>query len=348
VRLPIDISTISAFQGDFPMRHPFGRSWPLPLTLMLSLLISGVAMAQYQVTNLTSNQKGKAKHFDPHLVNGWGLTYAPNGPIFVADTGTGLATSYNAKGVPQKTVVTIPSASGMGLGSPTGIVYNGSKEFLTGGAPAMFLFSTLDGTISGWSPANGNQAIILVNNAGSGASYNGLAITTKKSGNFIYAPDFTNNRVDVYDGKFEFVTSLIDKTVPTGFVPLNVQDVGGKIYVAYANADAGKGNGFIDIFKENGVFIKRFAHGKPLNQPYYFAVAPKNFGPLSHTLLICNNTDSGTINAFNQKTGKFVGTVKDAKGKPIVIDQIWGIDFGGGKAINGKKNQLFFAAGPKA
>ena len=327
------------------MQNLFGTA-ARTASLVFLLAFSGVATAQYKLTNLTSNQKGKAKHFDPNLVNGWGLTFAPDGPIFVADTGTGLATAYNAVGVPQKTVVTVPSASGTGLGSPTGIVYNASQEFRAGGAPAMFLFGTLDGTISGWSPANGKKAIILVNNSGSGASYNGLAITSKKSGNFVFAPDFTNNRVDVYNGKLKFVTSLVDQTIPADFVPMNVQDIGGKIYVAYANADASQGNGFIDIFQENGAFVKRFAQGKPLNQPYYFAVAPKNFGPLSNTLLISNNTDSGTINGFNLKTGKFVGTIKNAAGKPIKIDQIWGIDFGGGKVINGKKNQLFFAAGP--
>jgi uncharacterized protein (TIGR03118 family) len=209
-----------------------------------------------------------------------------------------------------------------------------------------FLFR-LDGTISGWSPANGTQAVIAVNNSGSRALYNGLGITSKASGNFLYAPDFTNNRVDVYDGNFKFVTSLVDSRVPSGFVPFNVQDMGGKIYVAYAAMNPANGGGYIDIFREDGTLVRRFTHGKPLNQPYYFAVAPKNFGPLSNTLLISNNvTNNGTINGFNLKTGKFVGTIKDAAGKPIKIDQLWGIDFGGGNVINGKKHQLFFAAGP--
>ena len=102
-----------------------------------------------------------------------------------------------------------------------------------------------------------------------------------------------------------------------------------------------------DIFKEDGTFVKRFTHGNPLNQPWGFAVAPNDFGPLSNTLLISNNvTNDGTINGFNLKTGKFAGTIKDAAGKPIKIDQLWGINFGGGSPANGEKNQLFFAAGP--
>jgi uncharacterized protein (TIGR03118 family) len=92
--------------------------------------------------------------------------------------------------------------------------------------------------------------------------------------------------------------------------------------------------------------VKQLTHGGPLNQPWGFAVAPKNFGPLSNALLISNNTNTGTINGFNLKTGKFVGTVKNSAGKPIKINQLWGIEFGGGSANNGKTNQLFFTAGP--
>jgi hypothetical protein len=139
--------------------------------------VSCAGPAQYQLTRLTSNQKGQAEHLDPNLVNGWGLTIAANLPIFITDTGNGLVTSYNAEGVPLKQIITVPSASGEGPGVPAGIVFNGSKEFKTAGAPAMFLFGTLDGTISGWSPANGNQAIVLVDNSRANASYNGLAIT---------------------------------------------------------------------------------------------------------------------------------------------------------------------------
>jgi uncharacterized protein (TIGR03118 family) len=128
-------------------------------------------------------------------------------------------------------------------------------------------------------------------------------------------------------------------------VVFNVQDVGGQLYVSYVSASGG-GGGYIDIFKEDGTLVKRFAHGKPLNQPWGFALAPKNFGPLSNTLLIGNNTNASTINGFNLKTGKFVGTILNAAKKPIKIDQLWGLEFGGGTTSNGKTNQLFFTAGP--
>ena len=108
----------------------------------------------------------------------------------------------------------------------------------------------------------------------------------------------------------------------------------------------GQPGGFIDIFQEDGTFVRQLAQGKPLSNPWGLTVAPKNFGKLSNTLLVSNNTSHGTINAFNLSTGKFVGTVKDTNGKNIVIDELWGIEFGGGTAANGRANQLFFTAGP--
>jgi uncharacterized protein (TIGR03118 family) len=105
-------------------------------------------------------------------------------------------------------------------------------------------------------------------------------------------------------------------------------------------------NGFIDIFSETGAFVKRFAHGTPLNQPWGMALAPANFGPFSSALLVGNNLPGGTINAFNLQTGQFMGTLKDPSGKAIEIDQLWGLEFGGDTAANGMLNQLFYTAGP--
>jgi uncharacterized protein (TIGR03118 family) len=326
------------------MHRLYARTTVVTLALVL-MIVSGTALAQYKSTALTSNQTGKAKHTDSLLVNAWGLAYAPGAPFWVSDEGNGWSTLYNGVGVPQSLQVIIPPASGNGSGSPTGIVYNGSTEFQIDSWTSLFLFATLDGTISGWSHFEPSQSLIAVNNSGSQASYTGLAITSKSSGNFIYAADSANNKVDVYNGSFGFVKSFTDSTIPKGFVVFGIQDIGGQLYVSYVSAKGAKG-GYIDIFGEDGTFVKRFAHGKPLNQPWGFAVAPKNFGPLSNTLLISNNTNTGTINGFNLKTGKLVGTIKDSKGKPISIDQLWGIEFGGGTSANGKTNQLFYTAGP--
>lgn len=308
--------------------------------------ISNLAAAQYQLTNLDSNQIGAARHIDPLQVNGWGLAFFPGGPFWVSDQGSGWSTLYDGKGIKQGLEVLIPSATGAGTGQPTGIVFNGSSEFQVQGWTAFFVFATLDGTISGWAPqSNPNAAIIAVNNSASGAVYTGLAITSKPSGNFLYAADVANNKVDMFDGSFNLVKSFTDKTLPPGFTPFGIQDIGGSLFVSFASISGGPG-GFIDIFSEDGKFVRQFAQGKPLSQPWGFAMAPKNFGKLSNTLLISNNTNTGTINAFDVTTGKFVGTVRDMTGKDIVIDQLWAIEFGGGTAKDGRTNQLFFTAGP--
>ena len=309
------------------------------------LLTSGISLAQYKKTNLVSNLSKGAKHQDTQLQNAWGLAYGPGAPFWISDEYSGLSTLYDGTGVKQNLVVTIPTASGTGVGSPTGMVFNGSQQFKIMNWVSAFIFVTLDGTISGWSHFAPNNALIGVNNSGSGASYTGLAITNKPSGNMIYAADFNNNKVDVYDGNFKFVTSFTDHNLPAGFAPANLQDINGQLYVAFADTAGGAG-GYVDIFTENGTFVKTLIQGAPLNQPWGIAPAPSNFGPLSNTLLIANNTNTGTINGFDLSTGALVGTVKNKLGKPIKINQLWGIEFGGGTPANGKTNQLFYTAGP--
>jgi uncharacterized protein (TIGR03118 family) len=305
-------------------------------------VLSGLASAQYAATTLVSSTGKKP---DKQLVNPWGLAYAPGGYFWLGDEGSGLSTLYDGKGDKQSTVVTVPSGSGKGLGSPTGIVYNGSSEFQIDNWTSAFLFATLDGTISGWSHFDPSDALIGVNNSASGAMYTGLAITSHASGNMIYAADFAKNKVDVYNGTFKFVMSFTDTKLPTGFAPFGIQDIDGQVYVAFA-AQNGTTGGYIDIFEENGTFVKTLIKGKPLNQPWGFAVAPSNFGALSGTLLISNNTNSGTINGFNLTTGALVGTITNAEDKPIHINQLWGIEFGGGSTANGDTNQLYYTAGP--
>jgi hypothetical protein len=168
-------------------------------------LVSGTAMAvcgqSYEATTLVKNT---GKTGDKQLINPWGLAASPSSPFWLSDEGTGLSTLYTGTGAKQSLVVTIPTAAGTGVGTPTGIVYNGSTEFQIDTWTSAFLFATLDGTISGWSHFDPNNALIGVKNSSSGAVYTGLAITSHSSGNFLYAADVANNKVDVYDGKFKF------------------------------------------------------------------------------------------------------------------------------------------------
>ena len=334
------------------MQRLLGRILTLTAGLGLALVFaSSTALAQfthYNATALVSNQSGKAKQPDPLLVNAWGLAYAPGNPFWISDEGSGWSTLYDSLGNPQSLQVVIPSANGTSAGSPTGIVWNPSgTDFPVQGWASIFLFATLDGTISGWSPiSNFGQAIIAVNNSGSNASYTGLAVTNKTSGNSLFAADINNNKVDIYDANFNFISSFTDINAPAGYAPFGIQDINGQLYVAFAPASGAPG-GFVDIFTEDGTFVKHLIKGSPLNQPWGIALAPANFGPLSNTLLVSNNINNrGTINGFNPTTGAFVGTLMNFAGRPIYIDQLWGIAFGGGTTANGQTNQLFFTAGP--
>ncbi len=328
------------------------------------MFLSSAAWAQYRLSNLDSNQVGAAIHTDPLLVNAWGLVHAPGSPWWVSDNNSGWATLYQGNGtIVSALKVLIPTGGENGPGSPTGTVWSAStsNEFEVGGGPwpSVFLFAALDGTISGWAPtASFNDAIVApLNPAPKGAVFTGLAITNKASGNFLYAADTANGAVDVYDGNFNLVTTAtanfaaeIGSAIPAGFTPFGIRDINGEVYVTFASSTGGSG-GFVEKFKEDGTPVTPghpLLSGGPLNQPWGIASASRNFGQFSNTLLISNNTNSGTINAFDAATGQFVGIMKDKNGKAIVIDQLWGIDFGDGLkgTKNGGTNEMFFTAGP--
>jgi uncharacterized protein (TIGR03118 family) len=302
-------------------------------------MISNSAFAQYTVTNLVSDLPGKAQHQDTSLINAWGISYAPGGYFWVSDNGTGLSTLYNSTGLKQALVVTIPSSSGSGTGSPTGQAYNGTTDFVVSqnghSGAAQFIFATFDGTISGWNPGvNANTAVIAVNNTG--AWYTGLTMGVSNSANFLFAADNLNGKVDIYDGTFKLVSSFTDTSLPAGSAPYNVRNINGQLYVTFTNSTGG---GVVDIFDTAGNKIKTLISGGNLHSPWGLAMAPANFGKASNTLLVGNLGD-GFINAFNPSTGKLVG--KSA----ISFPDLWSLIYGDGRGFNGKTNQLFLTSGP--
>jgi uncharacterized protein (TIGR03118 family) len=323
------------------VQNKMGRIITFSALLVVALaMISGSAFAQYTLTNLVSDQPGKAQHQDTSLVNAWGISYAPGGYFWVSDNGTGLSTLYSSMGLKQTLVVKIP-ASGTGIGSPTGQVYNGTPDFVVtqnghSGA-AQFIFDTEDGTISGWAPGvNATTAVIAVNNTG--ASYTGLAIGVSNSANFIYAADNRNNKVDIYDKNFQLVKSFTDTSLPTGSAPYNVRNINGQLYVTFTNAIGG---GVVDIFDTAGNKIKTLVSGGKLHSPWGVALAPVNFGPASKSLLVGNLGD-GFIHAYNPSTGALLGQ------SGVSIPGLWALIFGDGLGFNGKTNQLFLTSGPNA
>ena len=299
---------------------------------------------QFKVGKLVGDIAGSAAQTDARLVNAWGIAFNPTGFVWVANNGSSTSTLYDGNGVPQTLVVSTPPA-------PTGIVYNGSSDFRA----SPFIFATESGKIAAWSPTvDRNNAVTVVDGAVAQAVYKGLAIATWNNANYLYAADFHNNRIDVFDAGFNKVAlggAFRDAALPANYAPFGIQAIGDRIYVAYAQREsggddevAGAGLGAIDVFDTAGNLVKQLAMGGALNAPWGMALAPSDFGSFSGKLLVGNFGD-GKINAYDAASGAMAGTLSGADGNAIVIDGLWGIAFGPG--VNSQPtNTLFFGAGP--
>jgi uncharacterized protein (TIGR03118 family) len=310
------------------------------LTVMASAVIVGAAsvvsadpLGYFQV-NLTSDILGLAPNFDPNLKNPWGMSFSATSPFWVSDQVTGVATLYNALGVPNALVVTTPPSPG---GGPTGQVFVGGQGFAmkNNGGNATFVFATLDGAIDAWN--GGTSAVQQVGTPG--AVYTGLAV----AGSNLYAADTAGNKIDVFNNTFSPTSvsgSFVDPNVPAGFTPYNIQTINGKLYVEYALED--QPGGFIGVFDTNGNFLQHISDSH-LDSPWGITMAPLAFGQFGGALLI-GNEGNGMINAFDPITGMFLGTLSDANGHPIVNEGLWAIGF---RAPGGTfdPNALYFFAG---
>jgi uncharacterized protein (TIGR03118 family) len=319
---------------------------------------AGVARGSFHQTNLVSDVPGLAAITDPNLVNAWGLSSSPSSPIWVANNGTGTSTLYNTADQKVPLTVSIPNPEGEN-GTPTGTVFNTStspNDFVvtngTAHGPSRFLFATEDGTILGWNPAvKPTTAVIAVDNSGS-AIYKGLTNGTVGTTNYLYASNFHQGTVDVWDGSWtaqHWAGAFTDPNLPAHFAPFGIQNIGGWIYVSYAMQDAAgedevdaPGLGYVDVYTTAGAFVRRLASGRTLNAPWGLSQAPANFGNFHNTILVGNFGD-GRINAYTPD-GRFKGQLKSETNAPIQIDGLWGLRVGNG-GQGGTVDALYFAAG---
>ena len=305
----------------------------------------------YGQNNLTSDLPGVAPNQDTNLVNPWGIAFGAGSPVWISDNGTGLSTLYNGSGqafpVGSPLVVTVPPPNGgTPPSAPTGVIANPTGDF--GGSH--FIFATEDGTISAWS--GGTSAALEVDNSPSGAIYKGLAMGNNGA-NLLYAANFNSGNIDVFNASFAPTTvpgGFTDPTLPAGYAPFDIANIGGLLYVTYAQQDAdkhddvaGPGNGYVDVYNTNGVLQHRLISNGPLNSPWGMTLAPGSFGPFSNDLLVGNFGD-GKINAFDPTTGALLGTLENTLGQPIVNQGLWGLAFGDG-AHGFDPNTLYFTAG---
>ena len=329
------------------------RSTLAAAVLLVTLAAAAPASARsapdaYTVHPLVSNLAGAADHMDPNLVNAWGLSAGPSTPWWVADNGSDLSTLYNAAGTPLPLVVSVP-------GAPTGTVFNGTSGFPVAGNPAAFIFDTEGGTILGWN--GGGAATVEADNSPQGAVFKGLAIADSPAGTRIYATDFHNGVVDVFNSAWQPVShaGFVDPSLPRHFAPFGIQAIGDRIFVTYAKQQAGsddeahgQGLGLVDVFDPSGHLRARVAQFGHLNAPWGIAQAPRDFGRFGGDLLVGNFGD-GRITAYREAITAFRARGSAARaigppaghrwplGAPVRARQ---------RANNGPADTLFFTAGP--
>jgi len=316
-------------------------------------------------TNLVSDGFVPAPTIDPNLINPWGIAHSTTSPFWVSDNGMGVTTIYTGAGTLVKVAghdaITIATPPGQtSPASPTGDVFNTAGtgfNISSGGVTgsSVFIFATEDGTISGWNPnVNSGSSILAVDNSqgGTGAVYKGLAIGQTEDGTFLFAANFRNGTVDVFDQNFKQVDSFTDPKVPAGYAPFNMQVLDDHLFVTFALQDPtkhddvpGVGHGFVDEFDLQGHMLHRVASGGVLDSPWGLAIAPPGFGEFANDLLVGNFGD-GTINVFNPKNDHFLGKLEDANGAPITIFDLWALVPGTGSA-GSDPNKIYFTAGVK-
>ncbi len=353
------------------------------LGLFAVLLPVGALAQHYKQTNLVSDIMGMAPVHDQNLVNPWGLTRSPTGsPWWVSNNNSGTSTLYSGTGqiipINGTGTVTIPPPKNAAPGTqatPTGVVFNRSADFvLPNGKPAVFMFCTEDGTISGWN--GGQNAVLQVDNSdngsANGAVYKGMTSGEVNGKRFLYVTNFRSGKVEVYDTNFKRVHLDEDafdpdgdgnhegdergaERIPRGFAPFNIQNIGGTLFVTYAKQDAarhddvrGDGLGFVHIFTPSGRHIGHLQHGTWMNAPWGVVWTTRDFGEFSNAMLV-GNFGSGKIAAFNGFTFKFMGFLKDPNDAILAIDGLWSLTFGNdgdpSQGGAGPANTLFFTAG---
>jgi uncharacterized protein (TIGR03118 family) len=360
---------------------------PLRLCLLLVLLIGFSVscrkahidkndLRNFQQVNLVSNNGSDAPVLnDTSLQNAWGIAWSPTGIAWVNSEASHLSHLYTGEGAIVRPAVNIPSPTDTIGGAPTGIVFAGGAGFkLSNGQGALFLFAGDDGVISGWNGAAGNNALRIADNSAT-AGYFGLALATWNGSHFLYAANFKEGKIDVWDTTFTMVSMPFnDPGLPASFSPFNIQAIGSWLFVMYAKVGPGgdeihqKGLGLVDVFNPDGTFVKRFATGGTLNSPWGATMTPANFlsdndmnmddGSDQKNIsgivksidndqepgILIGNFGDGRINVYTLD-GHFRGQLQKHK-QPVTIDGLWALSFAPTSATAIDPMRLYFTAGP--
>ena len=360
---------IAALPGKFPSRRLTQTAF-VAISLFastLSLTATAQTSGAYKVTNLISDGSVTAAVTDANFINPWAISATGTWWIATAGTGYDYAIASATGTISFKVIVPSAAAPNTANGFPSGSVTTGGATgmILPNGTKASFLFSTLDGSISGWNSKLGTAnalSQVAINNSSAGASYTGLAIINTATASFIVAPNFNSGKIEIYDSTFKSTSlagSFTDPGLPANYSPFSVHVLNNQVYVAYALRTAsapfrtvdGLGNGAVDVFDVSGNFIARIATGGNLDSPWGVALAPANFGIFGGSLLI-GNFGNGMINAYAATAPyAYRGQLTDGTGKPLTYASLWELLPGGTAVGNttavsgGDTNSVYFTAG---
>jgi uncharacterized protein (TIGR03118 family) len=311
----------------------------------------------FVVRGLVSDGSLAGTTVDANLVNAWGLAASQTGPWWVANENSETSTIYDGTGRKSTRVVTV-------AGGPTGVVYNGTAGFVVRdgsvSAPARFIYACEDGKIRGWAgsvPRDGSNATeVAVDDSARGAVYRGLTEATGSDGStYLYAADFHNGRVDVFDADWHPIRwkgAFLDRKIPPWYNEFGIQAIGGRIFVTYAFPAPANGNdaptgGYVDVFTLRGKLLARVGRMGPLNEPADVALAPSTFGKFGGDLLVGNFGD-GRIGVYEERARNrwaYRGALRTPDQQILEVNGLWGLEFGNG-ASAGSEDALYFTAGP--
>jgi uncharacterized protein (TIGR03118 family) len=321
-------------------------------------------------TDLVADEAGtRALNSDPKLGEPWGVVLPEELPAVVTSRDSNISTSYDGSGVSRPLAaplrVHLPSGPAGAAFGAAGVVANSSDGFVVSAgarsAPARLLYAGSGGTIAGWSPEVDVENALIVYASDDTAVYTGLAIaiSSTPSESRLYAADFRNAKVDVFDRAFRKQArsatrfAFTEPALPPRYAPFGVAVIGELVYVAYAQRldpatpvpVRGPGAGFVAVFTTVGDFITRLVtSGGALNAPWAMVRAPADSSvPFAGALLV-GNTGDGRINAFDSASGALLGTLTDATGAALVVPSLHGLAFGNGFAGQPRPT-LFFTAG---
>jgi uncharacterized protein (TIGR03118 family) len=305
--------------------------------------------------NLVSDTGFAGAKINPSLKNAWGMDFDLGGNVFIVSNQTGTILALDTSGNQTMAPVTVPARTAGSTGSPSGLVLNTTGAFKVPGigTAARIITVTEDVLVAAW---NSGATATIVDTADSGAVYKGVAIGSSGGKNFIYAANFREKRIDVYDTGFvrDTTKKFTDASIPTDFGPFNIALIDGKLYVAYAKPKApdfkddtaGPGNGYVAIFNTDGTLNKHLISQGALNSPWGMTKTGSGFGALSGDLLV-GNFGNGRINRYDGN-GNLKGPLIDSTGDTVSIDGLWAIKSPGLPTIIplANTNIVLFTAGP--